>query len=140
MSARWFYRILWTAAVALVAVCVTVLVLWFVTRSSNRVIATWPQPEAGTDGSRYYATVLEGQVDTRGFPLSLGRRYVLYVGRESGEPGYGHFVDISFYPGGEDIEEHIGRSSAEWQEDGLRFTSASGHVLFVPEEMYTGGR
>lgn len=137
---KWFLRLGWTAGVMLVTMCVTVLVLWFATRSSNRVIATWPQPVSGADASRYYATILEGQPDTRGFPLSLGRRYVLYVGRESGKPGYGHFVDVSFYPGGEDMESHIGRSRAEWEEDGLRLTSASGHVLFVPEEMYTGGR
>ena len=111
-------------------------------RTSNRVIAEWKQDASVQYQSAgpYYLSVSEGNVDWSFFRLGWERHYFIYVGRESGDPGYGHFVDFSFHPGYEDLESHIKKSSVEWSEAGATFKVPSGHVLFIPKEMYIGGR
>ena len=84
----------------------------------------------------------EGEVNWSFFLLGWERHYFVYVGRHSGDPGYGHFVEFSFYPGYEDenIASHIKKSHVEWSEAGVTFKPPSGHVLFIPKQMYIGGR
>ena len=105
------------------------------------MIATWEKPgEVQYDGATYYLSVVEGDIDWRGFPLYWTRRYYIYVGRESGPPTYGHVLDYSFHPVGDEIEVHIRQSVVEWSDECVTFREASGHVVFIPAEMFVGGR
>lgn len=111
-------------------------------RTTNRLIAEWQQ-SASVDyksAGPYYLSVTEGNVDWSWFQLGWERHYNIYVGRESGGSGYGHYVEFSFYPGDEDLESHIKKSRVEWSEAGVTFNVPSGHVLFVPKRMFVGGR
>jgi len=38
------------------------------------------------------------------------------------------------------IDDHIRKSSVEWTEDGLTFKEITGHRLFIPKQMFIGGR
>lgn len=67
------------------------------------------------------------------------RHYYIWIGRESGQPSYGHEVEFSFHPS-EEFETYIKKSNIEWSDAGVTFKEASGHILFIPKEMFTGGR
>lgn len=128
---------------ALVLALILALVLNFALhRTSNRVIAEWKQVDSVQYHSNdpYYLSVSEGEVNWSFFLLGWERHYFIYVGRESGDPGYGHFVEFSFHPGYEDVESHIKKSNVEWSEAGVTFKPASGHALFIPKQMFIGGR
>ncbi len=111
-------------------------------RTSNRVIAEWKQvaPVQYKSGDPYYLSVVEGNIDWSFFLPGWERHYFIFVGRESGSPGYGHYVEFSFHPGYEDLESHIKRSTVEWSDGGVTFNEPSGHVLFIPKQMFIGGR
>lgn len=111
-------------------------------RTSNRVIAEWKQVASVQYKSAdpYYLSVVEGNIDWSFFLPGWERHYFIFVGRESGRPGYGHYIEFSFDPGYEDLESHIKRSTVEWSEGGVTFNEPSGHVLFIPKQMFIGGR
>ena len=111
-------------------------------RTTDRLIAEWKQVESVPYDSRgpYYLSVIEGNVDWSFFQLGWERHYFIYVGRESGGPGYGHYVDFSFHPGYEDLESYLKKSRVEWSDAGVTFNEPSGHVLFIPKQMFIGGR
>ena len=111
-------------------------------RTTNRLIAEWQQ-SASVDYKSfgpYYLSVMEGNVDWSFFLPGWERHYFIYVGRESGGPGYGHYVDFSFHPGDEGLESHVKQSKVDWTEAGVTFTTPSGHALFIPKQMFVGGR
>jgi hypothetical protein len=125
------------------ATCILVPTSLFVLhRPSLRVLAHWRQPA----GVRYDAfdpytlSVIEADRDWRGFPLFLGRRHFVYVGRDQGTPSYGHVVDFSFFAGAEPLETYLARGTVTWQPDGVTFVTPSGHRLFIPRDMFVGGR
>ena len=68
------------------------------------------------------------------------RHYEIYVGRDSGKPSYGHFIEFSFTNGLDDTDTHIKKSVVEWSDAGVTFKEASGHTLFIPKEIFIGGR
>lgn len=109
-------------------------------RRPNRVIAEWKQPDTIKYDSRgpYYLRVKEGNVDWSFFLLGWERHYEIFVGREGGV--YGHSIEFSFDPDYEDLESYLKRSNVEWSEAGVTFNEPSGHVLFIPKQMYIGGR
>ena len=112
-------------------------------RSSNRVIAEWKQNSSVDYKSAgpYYLSVVEGNRDWSFFLPGWERHYYIYVGRESGKPSYGHSVEFSFYPEYEDdFENYVKKASVEWLETGVNFRAPSGHLLFIPKEMFLGGR
>lgn len=115
--------------------CSTTVLLRQMTRPADRVIQTWRQP----DGA-YCLSVVEGDTDWRGMLFGNTRqRYSLYVGRNCGQPGYGHFID--FTPMGYlDTEDLFKRSTVNWQADGVMFSFPVGHKLFIPKDAYEGGR
>lgn len=126
-------------------VIVAISTLWSAHRQSLRVIAQWTQPAGISygDGAAHYVSVYETDIDWRGFPFTTGRRYAVYAGRDSGEPSYGHTIDFTFYPGrGDDFntESVIKKTKVEWSEKGVTLRMSSGHILFIPEDMFTGGR
>jgi len=126
--------VLATLLIALLAVAAVVLL------APRSVVATWEQPASlPYDGGGPYRlmVVREGyDLDL----LSVRPEYTLYLGRDKGEPRYGHYLPIDFYPGGEDETRHIRRSALRWSPAGATFISASGHRVFVPERLFTGGR
>jgi hypothetical protein len=122
-----------------------VLTLWLAHRQPLTVVAQWKQPDTITyDGlGPYYLSVFKSDIDWRGFPLNLERRYSIYVGRDTGKPSYGHEIDFTFYPMQSDQADviiAIKNANAEWRSDGVTFITTSGHRLFIPKSMFIGGR
>jgi hypothetical protein len=138
---RLLYLVAWLVSVLLVSIVLTTVGLYVLTRPSLRVIHTWKQPDnIQYDAATYYLSVVESDLDWRGFPVHVSRRYFVYVGRDSGTPTYGHMIDFSFYPIAEDIQTHIRQSTVEWSSEGVTFQTVSGHQLFIPKRMFIGGR
>ena len=132
----------WIAATVALGILVIVLLavaaLAFLAPQSVVAISVQP-PSLPYDGHGPYrlAVVREGyDLDL----LFLEPEYTLYLGRDEGEPVYGHYLPFDFYPGAEDERRHIRRSSVRWSPAGATFHSASGHRVFVPQELFTGGR
>jgi hypothetical protein len=112
-------------------------------RSTNKVIAEWKQLGSVNYRSSdpYYLSVVEGNVDWSFFLPGWERHYYIYVGRASGQPAYGYYLEFSFHTRGiDDLETHVKKSNIEWSETGVTFKEASGPVLFIPKEMFIGGR
>ena len=111
-------------------------------RKSNRIIAQWKQANTVNYKSfdPYFISVVEGDIDWSSFPVTWERHYQIYVGREDSKPSYGHFIEFSFHNGFDDTDTHIKKSVVEWSDAGITFKEASGHVLFIPKEMFIGGR
>ena len=126
-------------------IVVALSTLWSAHRQSLRVIAQWKQP-AGImykDDAVHYVSIYETDIDWRGFPFTTVRRYAVYAGRDRGEPSYGHTIDFTFYPGKDDdlnTESVIKKTKVEWSGKGVTLRMSSGHILFIPEDMFTGGR
>ena len=130
----------WLVSVLLISFVLAIVGLYLLTRPSLRVIHTWKQPDSiqYNDGATHYLSVVESDLDWRGFPINVSRRYFLYVGLESGTPTYGHVIDFSFHPFPEDIQTYIRQSTVEWLSDGVTFQTVSGHRLFIPKQMFVG--
>jgi hypothetical protein len=107
---------------------------------SNRVLKQWPQPTDIDYGSfdPYTVSLVEGAIRWR--DLSLRRDHFLFIGRGSDAPGYGHYLSHTVHNGYEDITDYIDRSSVEWTAEGISYIEPSGHRVFVPKAMFTGGR
>ena len=109
----------------------------------TRIVKTWPQPEhLKYDGRVYYFTVCETRQYIPSLPslllgLSGSRDYFIFIGKEE-KPSYGHFIAYTFHSGNDD--KAVKNTVVDWQEDGITLTTPSGHVLFIPEESFTGGR
>lgn len=133
----------WLISLAVVSAILTSGLIYTLTRQSLNVVQTWQQPadvQYDDASPHYYLSIVESDLDWRGFPLDVRRRYFIYVGRDAGRPTYGHIIDYSFHASGASLQNHIARSQVEWSSDGVTFREASGHVLFIPAEMFTGGR
>lgn len=125
----------------LVVVLLSLVVLFGLTRSSTQVVQTWQQPESIVyDSATYYLSVVEADLDFSGFPLSVSRRYRLYVGREKDAPTDGHWLDFTFYADGDNLVAHIRRSQVDWSAEGVTFRSPSGHRLSTPKKLFVGGK
>lgn len=134
-------RILKALLVILVSIILALIVTHFLHRPSNRILARWKQPDVVNYKSYdpYYLSVLERDVNWTSFPLNWERHYKIYVGA-SETPAHGHFIEFSFHPGYDDLEAHLKKSTVEWSNAGVTFKEASGHTLFIPKEMFIGGR
>jgi hypothetical protein len=134
-----------TWKVLLLTICSILLALVFtylLHQRSNRIIGQWKQADSVNYKSfdPYFLSVVEDDIDWTSSPLNWERHYEIYVGHESGKPSYGHFIEFSFHPGLEDIDSHVKKSIVEWSDGGVTFKEASGHVLFIPKDMFIGGR
>ena len=132
----------WGASVLIVSAIITVVSLYLLTRQSLKVVQTWKQPDSVKYNSfdPYYLSVVESDTDWRGFPLHVEQRYMIYVGKDEGKPTYGHILDFTFYGPTWDKEELIKKSNVEWTIDGVTLITESGHKVFIPKAMFTGGR
>lgn len=109
---------------------------------SCKVVAQWEQTDdVEYDGySPYYVSVIERDFSLNPF-TGFQRHYGIYAGKESVSPkSYGHYIDFSFYNGYEDIVSFIKKTNVEWKSEGITMTMSSGHQLFIPQKMFTGGR
>ncbi len=114
----------------------------FLHRPSNKIIGQWKQSDSVHYKSfdPYFLSVVERDINWTYFPLNWERHYEIYVGRENVIPAYGHFIEFSFYRGFDDVDTHMKKSSVEWSDAGVTFKEASGHILFIPKDMFIGGR
>ena len=122
------------------AVLCSALTLYVSTRPTQRVLKTWACPAAVPYCPGLYLSVLEGAPDLDGFPFYIGRRYAIYVGRESGQPSYGHRLDYRFNAEVVDIETHLARTVVRWMPEGVSLTEPSGHALFIPKTAFLNAR
>jgi hypothetical protein len=115
-----------------------VLGLFVLTRPADRALlrATAPSGEN--------LILFEGDRDFRGFPLSVGRRTYVYVGRDTTPTGYGHVTTFDLHPEMVDpalgAEAYAKRVTVTWSETGVTLEEPSGHRLFLPKRAYAGGR
>lgn len=111
-------------------------------RATLDVVHQWKQPAdvSYADGGSYYVSVVEGDLDWRGFPFQVERNHFIYAGRDAGMPSHGHLIDYSFHTYPDDLSTFLGKARAHWTVDGVRLDLPSGHQLFIPDEMFTGGR
>ena len=91
-------------------------------------------------GAQYMVAIYEDGTDWSAFPLSLPATYSIYVGRASETIDYGHRIRFSFDHGVDPIETQSAETSVEWVPRGVWIRPPSGHQLFVPVNMFTGGR
>ena len=127
------------AALFAAALC-SALTLYVSTRPTQRVLKTWACPAAVPYCPGLYLSVLEGAPDLDGFPFYIGRRYAIYVGRESGQPSYGHRLDYRFNAEVVDIETHLARTVVRWMPEGVSLTEPSGHALVIPKTAFLNAR
>lgn len=128
--------------VGLVAAVLALGLMWVLHWQSLTVVAQWKQPATITyDGAGpFYLSVVETDLDWRGFPIHVERNYIIYVGRDESTPSHGHMVKFSFHNGYEDLREFLSKATVIWSADGVALELPSGHRLFVPKDMFTGGR
>lgn len=130
------------------ALVYTALLIHILHRPTLKIVAQWKKPDSvhyggANDSLPYYFDVVEGDLDWRGFPLNLERRYFIYVGLDSGKPNYGHMIDFTFYPDQghyNDLPGYLKGSKIEWSDDGVTISLPSAHHLFVPKAMFINGR
>ena len=125
-----------TCGALLLAALLSALTLYFATRPTQRVLKTWECPAAVPYCPGLYLSVLEGAPNLDGFPLHIGRRYAIYVGRESGQPSYGHYLDYSFNAEIVGIEAHLAQTAVRWSPDGVTLAEPDGHTLFIPKAAF----
>jgi hypothetical protein len=114
-------------------------------RPTNTVVWQTCQPDSVMydDFDPYCLSVVEGAADMQFVPFRMGRVHYLFVGRGTGAPSYGHYVAytpqyVHFAPA--DLADYLTEAAVEWEADGLTFVEPSGHRLYIPAEMFTGGR
>ena len=135
-------RLRWFLLGALFAGVVGFPIAFFaLTRPSLRVVHSWKKnPAALYDGQALYLSVFESGTDWRGFPLSVRPSHAIYVGRDAGTPSYGHEMPFEFHCVLDDPDATIRASVVTWSDDGVLFVSPSSHRLFIPKDMFLGGR
>lgn len=129
-------------SVMLLSCTIVVILLYALHRPSNLILAQWQQPSSIQYDAYdpYYFSIVEADFDWKYFPFNLTRHHYIYVGREYGTPSYGHYLEFSFHPSLDSLKNHLKKSTVAWTADGVTFNEASGHRLFIPKPMFTGGR
>ncbi|MDX2198609.1 MAG: hypothetical protein SF069_06515 [Phycisphaerae bacterium] len=138
-------RVLKTVLWLLTSLLMAAVLLFFMHRASLKVVYQWCQPSgiAYDDWGPYYVSVVEADLDWRGFPIHVERNYFLYVGRDAGTPSHGHMIKFSFHPSSAnyyDLPGFLKRTDVQWTAEGVELRLESGHRLFVPKDMFVGGR
>ncbi|MFB9245591.1 hypothetical protein IV454_27485 [Massilia antarctica] len=99
--------------------------------SQRQAVTTLPALESG-----YTVSILETGTEVGLF--SAQPRYQIFISMKASP--YGHPSDLSLYNHGEDVVRYLQRSRVTESIEGIIFTQASGHTLFVPRQWYAGGR
>jgi len=126
-------------AIAAIALTAGMLIAW--SRPTRQVVWQSCQPDTISYDSYdpYCLAVVEGDVNWTFMPLTVMRHHFLFVGRGT-EIGYGHYVDYSPQFSAYDKAEYLAGVQLDWTVEGVTFIEPSGHRLFVPADMFTGGR
>lgn len=132
---------LWVLSIGATAVIASLATGYAVTAPTYRVVYTWQQPTTLTYDAfgPYSLTVAEDAPDWRGFPFNLGRRHIIFIGRGS-TPSYGYFLDYSFHnyaPLKEYLQEQV---QVDWSTEGVALREPAGQMVFVPKDLFVGGR
>lgn len=70
--------------------------------------------------------------------LQKGDDYSIFVGRDSKDfPEYGHLIT---HPYNESYSLYGKDDTFDWSDQGITWTGNLGHTLFIPAELFTGGR
>jgi hypothetical protein len=119
-----------------------ILVIGLAVFDEPEVLFTSKQRQSVQYGSfePYYLVIAE-ETD-RSLSVIPPARYYIFIGRGPDPISYGHRVDFTFYPGGDthSVRESIRRSEVQWSQDGVKLITESGHTLFIPKQMFLGGR
>jgi hypothetical protein len=126
---RWLPAVLGMLAGAVLTGLAIAVLSW----ESTTIVRSEQQPSTVSypDDSTHYlalrryvsiATALDGDA-----------RFELWLGRDPGL-GYGHAVALDF------TGADVGRFEALWTQEGVELRFASGHLIKVPAESFTGGR
>ena len=118
------------------------LIVFMLHRPSNDVVHQWQQPASITydDWGPYYLKVVERDIDWSNIPFHIERNYFIYAGRDSGEPSHGHVFNFSFHPSPDDLLTFLRKATTHWTEQGVELELPSGHRVFIPKDMFIGGR
>jgi hypothetical protein len=129
--------LVWTLACVLVAG----VALFLASRPADRILGRWSQPDSieYSGGLRIHVRLIEREADLRGFPMYLGRKYYIFAGADSSAT-YGHLWPVDLYTTGGTVEAAASACTVEWSDSGFVFSTGSGHRVFVPQTMFTGGR
>jgi hypothetical protein len=135
---------LWTTSVLITAGLITSVGLYSLTRQSLKVVHTWKQPSQVNYQSNdpYYLSVLESDRDWRDYPFTFEPkyRYLIYVGINDKTPSYGHFLEFPFDPVVTGIDGYLNQSTVTWTPAGVTLKTPTQHELFIPKQMFIGGR
>lgn len=137
-STKWILMyVLW----GLVTCVTTLILLVAIHRPSLKVIQQWKQPASITYDHMgpYYLSIVEDDLNWRSFPLNVERNYFIYVGHNAGTPDHGHMIRYSFSPPA-DLKPFLAAAQVQWTAQGVELLLPSGHRLFIPKAMFTGGR
>ncbi|MDQ1921722.1 hypothetical protein [Massilia pseudoviolaceinigra] len=114
----------------LAGLLVGVMAVWF-SVSQTQPVASLPALKSG-----YTVSILETGTKV-GF-FSMQPRYQILISLKNSP--YGHSTDLSLYNFDEDMSRYLQQSIVTESTEGITFTQASGHTLFVPRRWYVGGR
>lgn len=137
-TTKWILMfVLWGLATS----AMTLVILVAIHRPSLKVVQQWKQPASVTYDHMgpYYLSVVEDDLNWRGFPLSVEQNYFIYVGHNAGTPDHGHMIRYSFHPSA-DLKKFLAAAQTQWTDQGVELQLPSGHRAFVPKAMFTGGR
>jgi len=132
---KFLYVVFWTWSIAVCSALLLLLLHW----PSGTVVATCQQPSSLQYDGRgpYCLSIVERDIDWLHLPPR--RKYRIYAGRDSGTADYGHWIDFSFHTV-EDLASFLGKPEATWTAEGVELDLESGHRLYIPADMFTGGR
>jgi hypothetical protein len=90
--------------------------------------------------SPYRLVIRKGDLECCYLMPPLVRRYEIYLGLDESGDGYGVYLDLPDVPLG-NVDEFFAAVKVRWSRDGVRLVPPRGrYELFVPAEVFTGGR
>ncbi|KXK27305.1 MAG: hypothetical protein TR69_WS6001000180 [candidate division WS6 bacterium OLB20] len=132
------YMLLLLFLIVLIAGCSAVITSVVLLPSQRTFWQVCQPDEVGFYDAEYCISVVEERTFYQ--ELTGGSTFYLAIAPYEGDPVYSHRKQYSFNHGSADVYQHIQMSSVTWEEEGITFTEASGHRLFFPFEMFSGGR
>lgn len=115
----------------LIAIVVSIAIFGWLMKSKAAPLFVYSQ-------LRHGVTVEVLEEGTRLAFLRAEPRYILHISRR--QSPYGHDVDISLFNFDEELITYLHRGRVTEDGQGITFTQASGHSIFIPRKWYEGGR
>ncbi|WP_407572517.1 hypothetical protein [Deinococcus altitudinis] len=125
------------AGVLVAALLLTVVLPRFFQQAVYR--STQPSSVAYHSYDPYSLTINERGINWTTLPPS--KRYQLFVGRALDfDHTYGYRLDYSFHSQSTTTQTAIGQVHAVWSASGVTLIEESGQRVFIPQDLFTGGR